>query len=197
MNENYYQQELTEQEAAADAALLVASSLDTTSQAITTLLRYVVADEAIFTRLRTELDAVAADVDEIDPSLLTELPYLDACVHESLRISPPAPAGTSTTNEFTNGQFNFSNAGPSRTSGEDGAFIVDQYIPSHTTVSVPTWTIHRDPSNFFQPDAFLPERWLKAEPAILPHNTKTYIPFSVGYGACVGRQLALQNIKCI
>jgi hypothetical protein len=92
-------------------------------------------------------------------------------------------------------QLIFSDIGPPRTTGEGGAFIANQYIPSNTTVSVPTWTIHRDSSNFLHPDLFIPERWLSAGPAILPHNPEAYIPFSVGYGACVGRQLALQNIK--
>lgn len=96
MNENHHGTGLTEQEAAADASLLIASSLETTSQAITTLFRYVVADEAIFARLRAEIDrVVAVDVDEIDLSSLTELTYLDACVQEALRIVPPAPAGSS------------------------------------------------------------------------------------------------------
>jgi cytochrome P450 len=96
VNENHGA-ELTEQEAASDASLLIASSLETTSQAITTLFRYVAADQEVFDRLRAEIDSVVAvDVDEIDPSSLTELTYLDACVHEALRIVPPAPAGTST-----------------------------------------------------------------------------------------------------
>jgi Cytochrome P450 len=96
VNESHHGAELTEQEAAADASLLIASSLETTSQAITTLFRYVVADEAILNRLRTEIDSVVAvDVDEIDISSLMELTYLDACVQEALRIVPPAPSGTS------------------------------------------------------------------------------------------------------
>lgn len=100
MNENHHESELTEEEAAADASLLIASSLETTSQAITTLFRYVAADETIFNRLRAEIDAVAEDVDEIYPSSLTGLTYLDACVHEALRIVPPAPAGTSIHNNL-------------------------------------------------------------------------------------------------
>lgn len=99
MNESHHGAGLTEQEAAADASLLIASSLETTSQAITTLFRYVATNEAIFNRLRAEIDSVVAvDVDEIDLSSLSELTYLDACVQEVLRIVPPAPAGTSIPN---------------------------------------------------------------------------------------------------
>jgi len=94
VNENYHGGALSEQEAAADASLLIASSLETTSQAITTLFRYVIANEAVFNRLRDEIDSVIAqDLDEINPSSLAELTYLDACVHEALRIVPPAPSG--------------------------------------------------------------------------------------------------------
>ena len=96
VNGNHHGAELTEQEAAADASLLIASSLETTSQAITTLFRYVLTDEAVLNRLRAEIDSVVAvDVDEIDFSSLAELTYLDACVQEALRIVPPAPAGSS------------------------------------------------------------------------------------------------------
>lgn len=197
MNGNHHGEELTEQEAAADASLLIASSLETTSQAITTLFRYVLTDEAVFNRLRAEIDSiVAVDVDEIDFSSLSELTYLDACVQEALRIVPPAPAGMSIPSLYID-QLKFCIIGPPRTTGKGGAFIANHFIPSNTTISVPTWTIHRDPSNFLHPDAFIPERWLNTGPTILPHNPEAYIPFSVGYGACVGRQLALQNIKYV
>ena len=86
--------ELSEEEAAADASLLIASSLETTSQAITTLFRYVVADGAVFDRLQREIDSfIPANVEEIYPPSLTELVYLDACVREALRIVPPVASG--------------------------------------------------------------------------------------------------------
>lgn len=86
---------LSTDEAAADASLLIASSLETTSQAITTIFRYLLTENTVLHRLQREIDAVVGvNVDELDYSTLEKLPYLDACVHESLRIMPPAPAGS-------------------------------------------------------------------------------------------------------
>ena len=68
-----------------------------------------------------------------------------------------------------------------------------------------TWGIHRDPRNFSpHPEAFWPERWLIAEDptsynaeakAPLVHNMNAYIPFSFGPANCVGKNLALKELK--
>lgn len=59
------------------------------------------------------------------------------------------------------------------------------------------------------PDKFLPERWLSSEeqtalePSIfdndrdLIHNTSAYIPFSFGPAMCVGKNLALQEMRMV
>ncbi|KAH6915697.1 cytochrome P450 [Coprinopsis sp. MPI-PUGE-AT-0042] len=171
---------LTINESAADASLLIASSLETTSQALTTIFRYLVSDPEALARLQQEVDDVVFDLQELDSSVLDEMAYLEAVVNEGLRIRPPAPAG------------------PPRKTGPEGAIILDQYVPKNTTIYVPTWTLQRDPDNFKDPDRFIPERWLRASAKgrdISPHTPQAWVPFSIGHGACVGRQLALQNIK--
>ena len=63
--------------------------------------------------------------------------------------------------------------------------------------------LHRDPRNFCFPDAFWPERWLLAAPggAGAPpdfrHDEGAFIPFSHGPMNCVGRALALQEIRTV
>lgn len=62
--------------------------------------------------------------------------------------------------------------------------------------------MHRDPA-FFGEHAheYIPERWLPEEraknPTLNPFNPSAFMPFSSGYGSCIGKQLALQNIKCV
>ena len=96
------------------------------------------------------------------------------------------------------------------------------YIPEGTAVSANYYTIQRDPRNFF-PDAevFWPERWFIAEkkdfvacpssssspesspplfltcPRGFVHNMDAFIPFSYGPENCVGKHLALQQIKTL
>lgn len=84
---------LTINESAADASLLIASSLETTSQALTTIFRYLVADPEALARLQKEVDDVVFDLQELDSTILDGMEYLEAIVNEGLRIRPPAPAG--------------------------------------------------------------------------------------------------------
>ena len=68
------------------------------------------------------------------------------------------------------------------------------------------YSIHRDPRNFSRPDTFWPERWLLAaspdstaaaapEGCKLVHDAQAFIPFSHGPMNCVGKALALQQLK--
>ena len=66
------------------------------------------------------------------------------------------------------------------------------------------YSIHRDPRNFApHPDRFWPERWLLAAPGgagaplDFKHDEGAFIPFSHGPMNCVGRALALQEIRTV
>ncbi|PAV22824.1 cytochrome P450 [Pyrrhoderma noxium] len=176
---------LTDGEATADASLLIASSVETTTQALVTLIRQVYSRPDILSRIRNEIcDVFGSDWDlqDLDLVKLNRLDYLGACIKEALRIRPPAPSG------------------PPRTTGDNHVVIQGVTLPPNTTLHVPTWTLHHDPSNFKDPDSFIPERWLtlaNGDGDIIPHNQHAYIPFSSGFGVCPGKHLALQNIKVI
>lgn len=70
------------------------------------------------------------------------------------------------------------------------------------------FVVQRDPRNFAPlPDAFLPERWLpredqtKLEPSLfqnrdlIKHNTAAFFPFSTGPMGCIGKTLALMQMR--
>jgi len=48
--------------------------------------------------------------------------------------------------------------------------------------------------NFGRPDEFIPERWLSPSD-ITPHVPEAFLPFSYGPGVCVGKPVALYNMK--
>ena len=94
-------------------------------------------------------------------------------------------------------------SGPPRSSGVTGVSIENKWIAPNTTLHMPTYAMHRDPANFGLGDQFVPERWLddsdfrkSADVKPLPFNRDAFVPFSAGYASCVGKHLALQNIKC-
>ena len=48
--------------------------------------------------------------------------------------------------------------------------------------------------NFKDPDQFKPERWLDVTHNE-PHNIEAFVPFCYGPGNCIGKQIAIQNMK--
>ena len=70
-------------------------------------------------------------------------------------------------------------------------------IPEETQLSLHTYSIHRDPRNFHTPDAFLPERWLSTGAPAGEHNTAGFFPFSYGPTKCVGKNLALTELRML
>jgi cytochrome P450 len=76
------------------------------------------------------------------------------------------------------------------------------YIPEYTNVRIHFWSVHRDPRNFSHPDTFFPDRWLiadglQAAPEPLVHNPSAFVPFSFGPWNCVGKNLALLELRCV
>ncbi|TFY73794.1 hypothetical protein EWM64_g10218 [Hericium alpestre] len=81
-----------------------------------------------------------------------------------------------------------------------------------TQVLLHTWAIHRDPRYFSpSPDSFIPERWLTPDelsradidvfkvlpPETTVHDINAYFPFSIGPANCVGKNLALMEMRMV
>ncbi|KAF8888085.1 cytochrome P450 [Infundibulicybe gibba] len=169
---------LSAQQATADASFMVVAGSDTVSQTVTALFRRIAGDPKIQDRLRLEIDSAFAKNSDIDSFTLSKLPYLDACIQETLRLMPPVAAG------------------PPRYSGAQGCQVLDKYIPPGTTVACPIYTLHRDSCNFKDPDLFQPERWLSGSLGG-PHNVEAFFPFGYGHGVCIGKPVALHNMKLL
>ena len=56
--------------------------------------------------------------------------------------------------------------------------------------------MHRDPRNFSRPNSFWPERWLP-ETKTEVHNPNAFMPFSYGPENCVGKNLALLELRVV
>ncbi|KAF9049551.1 cytochrome P450 [Hymenopellis radicata] len=171
--------ELSRLQANADASFIVLAGSDTVSEAMTALMRYIAASIDIQNRLRSELSqAFDGPIEDMEHLTLSKLPYLDACVQEVLRLVPPVAAG------------------PPRWNRDVDTPILDKVIPAGTTIASPNYAIFRDPRNFATPDEFRPERWL--EGGIQgPHNVDAYVPFCYGPGVCIGKPVALYNMKLL
>ncbi|TVP57977.1 MAG: cytochrome P450 [Halomonadaceae bacterium] len=95
------------------------------------------------------------------------LPFLRACVLESLRLWPTTPIILRETTEETR--------------WETGT------MPAHTSVAIFAPFFHRDESRLPEANRFAPELWQAAKPA----SNLPLVPFSAGPGVCPARHLVL------
>ncbi|KAI1349115.1 cytochrome P450 [Xylaria sp. FL0043] len=120
------------------------------------------------------------DYDAITPTELSSLPYLHACIEETLRLLPS------------------NNTGLPRIS--PGATVDGQYVPKGTHVQSCIWALARSPRYFHDPLRFQPQRWLPAihalyDNAFAKDHLKSLYPFSLGPRICLGREMAWMQGK--
>jgi len=125
---------------------------------------------AALSKLRDELATVLDDSDVVVPyDKVKHLPYLRACLDESMRIIPPTTFGL-----------------PRRTPPE-GAPVLGDYIAGNTSVSMSAYIAHRNAEVFPEPDVYRLERWLdEGAKELQPY----FITFSVGARGCIGRNIS-------
>jgi cytochrome P450 len=111
---------------------------------------------------------------------LQELPYMNACLEEGMRIFPSIPTGLT------------------RTVPSGGDSVAGEWIPGGTTVSVYSWAATHSASNFVDPEVFVPERWLEDKPARYnADRNDASQPFSLGPRGCIGRHLSYMELRLI
>jgi cytochrome P450 len=128
-------------------------------------------------RLREELRPhIPEDPDEmIMDDKIMNLDLLNGIVQEALRLYPPSPSH------------------PTRITPPEGAVIAGRFIPGDTQVMAPQYIIGRDERIFPRATEFIPERWYSLPDLVTDKNA--IAPFSLGPMNCVGKRLALANIR--
>ncbi|KAK9151677.1 hypothetical protein Syun_009986 [Stephania yunnanensis] len=96
-------------------------------------------------KLKKALDELDHNIEPhrlLEDSNLSNLPYIQSIVQETLRLFPPAP-------------FLFPRVSASECK-------VDQYdVPSGTIIVANAWAIHGDPKLWSKPHKFMPERFMQ------------------------------------
>ncbi|KAJ4831023.1 hypothetical protein Tsubulata_044590 [Turnera subulata] len=109
---------------------------------------------------------------------MREMHYLNAAVHESLRLFPPV-------------QFD------SKFAQEDDILPDGTFVKKGTRVTYHQYAMGRM-EQIWGPDAleFKPERWIK-NGVFVPENSFKYPVFHGGFRVCLGKEMALVEIKCV
>jgi len=167
------------EELTAEALTLLIAGSDTTSNSTCAILYYLARNRNAQDKLHRELDDELGAEDETVATgqQIKRLPYMDACINEGLRLHSTSALGLP------------------RVVPEGGMSVCGQFFPEGTVLSVPSFTIHRDPSIWGEDtEEYRPERWFEQDQSGIQ---KTFNPFSVGPRACVGRNLAFLELQII
>jgi len=172
---------LTRSELAADSALVVAAGADTTRLVLTYLFMRMMREPQRYKMLQDALDEAIGEDEYPTHEVLARIPLLEAYINETLRLNSPVP--------FAN----------QREVPAEGATLVNRYIPGGTQVRLASYTIHRDPKYFDEPDAFMPERWLPSSDFAKKSyaDKAAFFPFLFGAYHCVGRNFAFQEMRLL
>ena len=128
-------------------------------------------------KVRDELDREIVNQDSVKESNIVKLPYLQACVKETLRLHPPAPLLL-----------------PHR--APETCQVRNYTIPKNAQVLVNVWAIGRDPSIWDEPLKFRPERFLNSA-LDFKGNDFEFLPFGAGRRICPGLPMAVRQVSIV
>ncbi|KAI0301724.1 high nitrogen upregulated cytochrome P450 monooxygenase 2 [Multifurca ochricompacta] len=161
----------TNADLAGDGILAMIAGSDTTSITLTTLFYHLIHNPVMYERLRDEVEREFPSGEEpLDATKLGQMPWLNACINEAMRLHPAVPSGSQR----------------SVLRGTGPKVLGKHVIPEQTQLFLHTHSIHRDARNFSMPNTFLPQRWIASEAekntasGITVHNTTAFFPFSYG-----------------
>lgn len=155
---------------------LFSAGLVSATSTITWALAELIKNQEIMQKLRDELQKEVGK-NNLNQSDLSRLPYLDACIKETLRLHPPAPLLL-----------------PHR--ALESCNVMGYEIPENTIVTVNVWALGRDPSIWDDPLSFNPERFL-ASGLDYKGNDYIYLPFGSGRRMCPGQPMAAKVVPLI
>ncbi|XP_075234243.1 putative cytochrome P450 49a1 [Lycorma delicatula] len=151
--------------------------IDTTSAAIASILYQLSQNPEKQEILYNEVTNVLKKDENLTAKKLDQLPYLRACIKETLRMYPVV-------------------IGNGRCMTKD-TVIRGYLIPKGTQVIFQHYVISNSEKYFNSPAKFYPERWLKTSPEHKEHHPFASLPFGYGRRMCLGRRFADLEIQTV
>ncbi|KAI1782296.1 cytochrome P450 [Ganoderma leucocontextum] len=177
------------QQLVSDGILAMVAGSDTVASTMTSLFACLFAHPEMYERLQEEVDKYYPPGEALHTKHHRDMHYLTGVINETLRIFPAVPNCT---------QRQVPRNG-------NGITVDGVYLPAGTAFWMNAYSMHLDPNNFSpSPEVFLPERWLpKSDSRSLchgpgyAHNETAFMPFSIGPMNCVGKALAMQEMRTV
>lgn len=172
---------MTEAEIIAQCFIFFIAGFETTASTLNYLFFEMARNQDVQDRLVEEVNKAMANVDEAnDPEaafdvLMNNVPYLDACIKESLRKYPPVPRLER------------------RVGAKEGYNLGGIHLDYGILVEMSVQSVHHNPEYYPQPDQYNPDRFMpENKDKLVPY---TYLPFGLGPRNCVGNRFAYQELK--
>lgn len=147
---------------------------ETSSLVLLTFILAMVLHPEVLVKAQKEIDSITGGERLPELEDRENMPYLQHVIMEVYRWNPPFPLGIS-----------------HRLMQDD--IYEDYFIPEGSTVIPNTWAMSRDPSVYYDPDVFRPERYEEMDAdAVKAADPRRYV-FGFGRRICSGKTLADAN----
>ncbi|KAI9296052.1 cytochrome P450 [Neoconidiobolus thromboides FSU 785] len=168
---------LSDKEIAEESILQFIAGTDTTSNTLTWFFYNLANNPDVYEKVEREIHNIFPDKGSINyTKIKSECHYLNAVIHENLRIIPVAPGVLS------------------RFVPKGGRVIDGYFIPEGVSIGASVISKHNLSLFWEDPESFNPERWLENGKF---KNNPNFMPFSIGPRACIGRSLAWMELYLI
>ncbi|KAF7956946.1 hypothetical protein EAE96_004270 [Botrytis aclada] len=154
-----------------EAANFIVAGTDTTAHTLTFLVYNILRHSKLQKQLEDEVETLGDDFESKD---VEGLLLLNATIDEGLRLWGAVSGGLP------------------RMVPKEGVELDGYFLPGSITVSTQSFTIHRDPEIFPEPENFDPQRWLR--PKSNDFKTANHA-FGAGTRTCIGNHLARMEIQ--
>ncbi|KAF6220920.1 hypothetical protein HO133_002600 [Letharia lupina] len=169
---------LSQKEIDSNAGLMITAGSETTATVLSGATWLLLTNPNVMQKVKDEIRSKFESYDDITLSRVNEIPYTIAFLSEALRLFPPIPVGFA------------------RRVAKGDAFVSGYFVPEGTLVSVSHFAAYHSAQNFKDPGAVVPERWLGDE-MYAADKKSAFQPFSFGPRSCLGRNLALAEMRLI
>jgi len=169
---------LTSEQITGQGIIFLAAGFETTSNSLSTLCYNLARHPDVLNTLLQEVDEITEKFDGVvNHETIADMPYLDACIKENLRMFAPIARNDRKCVRDWQGEGEFAHIN----------------IPAGTLVRLAYHLIHQDQLYWPEPEQFRPERFFKENAAnIVPFS---FVAFGSGPRQCLGERFAMTEMK--
>ncbi|KAI0173211.1 isotrichodermin C-15 hydroxylase [Hypoxylon sp. FL1284] len=157
--------------------VIVGAGAETSAGTLAAVTSFLIDNPEKLKSLQKEVRSAFKDEGQITADAVSRLPYLIACIDESLRIFPQTGS-------------------PSLRYTDRDSVIAGVPVPKDTVVGIWPWAIYRAPNLWTDPEGFHPERFL-GDPKFSNDAREAFKPFFTGSRDCIGQNLALIEMRIV